>query len=463
MATTIYTSSYYSIGNYGKVYGAMDYSVTEYNDKVRITLPWIGEGWIGGPDTYTTSDSASFTGKVGSTSVLTASLSGSRTKTVNTSKYVWIKAGGSSSNYKDISRTHASQTTTVQVNYTIAGTTYTGTSSTITISPKPSYTITYNKNGGTGSMSTSTKWYGESLTLRSNSFTRSGYTFQGWATSSSSTTVAYANGASYTDNKAITLYAVWKKTITLTYNKNGGSGTFANQTADIYNATTTATFTISSTVPTRTNYNFLGWGAGNALFQPEAQISVSGDTELTAQWELAYVPPELVAPTAYRTNSAGTENNGTGSYGKLIFSWKDASLAGSTLSTSGSATYKEHGSSANPTTISGTVTTDSQTGVKTFTATFGGGNLASDRQYDIEITLTNTQGDYIHNTFISTEAFTIDINADGTAIGLLMIAPDNESGVFAPDYNMYVNSSASSGEDYDLVQALTSIGWSDLL
>ena len=53
------------------------------------------------------------------------------------------------------------------------------------------------------------------LTLSSVKPTRTNYTFKGWATSASATTVAYQSGGSYTSNSAITLYAVWE----LTYKK----------------------------------------------------------------------------------------------------------------------------------------------------------------------------------------------------------------------------------------------------
>lgn len=73
-----------------------------------------------------------------------------------------------------------------------------------------SYAVGYNANGGSGAPSAQTKWYGETLTLSSAKPTRTGYTFQGWGTSSTDTTVDYAAGADYTANKAITLYAIWK-------------------------------------------------------------------------------------------------------------------------------------------------------------------------------------------------------------------------------------------------------------
>lgn len=72
------------------------------------------------------------------------------------------------------------------------------------------YTVSYNANGGTGAPSNQTKTYGVALTLSSTKPTRTNYNFKGWGTSASATTVAYASGSSYTNNAAITLYAIWE-------------------------------------------------------------------------------------------------------------------------------------------------------------------------------------------------------------------------------------------------------------
>lgn len=72
------------------------------------------------------------------------------------------------------------------------------------------YTVSYNANGGSGAPSSQTKTYGVALTLSSTKPTRTNYTFKGWGTSASATTVTYAAGGSYTKNAAITLYAVWE-------------------------------------------------------------------------------------------------------------------------------------------------------------------------------------------------------------------------------------------------------------
>lgn len=67
--------------------------------------------------------------------------------------------------------------------------------------------VTFHSNGGSGSDTTQGSNYSQNLTT--NSFTRSGYTFAGWATSNSSSTVAYNNNASYNFANNADLYAVW--------------------------------------------------------------------------------------------------------------------------------------------------------------------------------------------------------------------------------------------------------------
>lgn len=90
------------------------------------------------------------------------------------------------------------------------------------------YTVSYNANGGSGAPSAQTKTYNVSLTLSSTVPTRTGYLFQGWATSSTGA-VAYQPSGSYTANAAVTLYAIWKaanSTLSSVDNTNiGSSGT----------------------------------------------------------------------------------------------------------------------------------------------------------------------------------------------------------------------------------------------
>lgn len=76
--------------------------------------------------------------------------------------------------------------------------------------PAPTtYTVSYSANGGSGAPASQTKPKDIALTLSGTKPTRSGYTFLGWATSSSATSASYQPGGSYTANASVTLYAVW--------------------------------------------------------------------------------------------------------------------------------------------------------------------------------------------------------------------------------------------------------------
>jgi CshA-type fibril repeat protein len=69
-----------------------------------------------------------------------------------------------------------------------------------------SYTVTFDATDGTGSMSPQSA--SSAAALNANTFTRSGYTFAGWATTRNGS-VAYANSASYPFTSSTTLFAVW--------------------------------------------------------------------------------------------------------------------------------------------------------------------------------------------------------------------------------------------------------------
>ena len=124
------------------------------------------------------------------------------------------------------------------------------------------YTITYDKGAnGTGSISAGNKTHGVDFTLSSETFTRTGYTQDGWSTSDGGDKV-YNLGGSYSDNAAITLYPHWTiNNYKVSWSVNGStwsSGvTVANNNAD-YNTTVSA-----PTAPTSSDCDgskvFVGW------------------------------------------------------------------------------------------------------------------------------------------------------------------------------------------------------------
>ena len=72
------------------------------------------------------------------------------------------------------------------------------------------YTVSYNANGGSGAPGNQTKTYGSNLTLSSTKPTRTNYNFKGWSKDKSATSPTYSAGGVYTEDVAVTLYAVWK-------------------------------------------------------------------------------------------------------------------------------------------------------------------------------------------------------------------------------------------------------------
>ena len=107
----------------------------------------------------------------------------------------------------------------------------------------------------------------------------------GWSTSSGATSATYSAGGSYTSNASATLYAVWKRRITYTvsYNANGGSGAPSSQTK-YYGET----LTLSTSKPSRTGYEFLGWStsrtASTATYRAGDAYSENKAVLLYAVW-----------------------------------------------------------------------------------------------------------------------------------------------------------------------------------
>ena len=107
---------------------------------------------------------------------------------------------------------------------------------------KIKYYVNYDANGGSGAPFEQWKYYDSTLVLRSGTPIRAGYTFKGWSTSSTATSVSYMPGGTYTANRDMTLYAVWKAMPTVTPTPRPGSsinqGTqITSQPSSLYSST----------------------------------------------------------------------------------------------------------------------------------------------------------------------------------------------------------------------------------
>ena len=94
------------------------------------------------------------------------------------------------------------------------------------ISPFP-YSVKFNANGGTGTMSNESFTYGTAKALTANAFKRTGYTFQGWATSASGAKVyndkQSVSNLTETSGAVVNLYAVWKSALYMVIDLSSGS------------------------------------------------------------------------------------------------------------------------------------------------------------------------------------------------------------------------------------------------
>lgn len=169
--------------------------------------------------------------------------------------------------------------------------------------------ITFDANGGFGSMNSQKALGSATITLNANTFTRYGYVFAGWATSSSATSPEYNDRASYTLGYSdVTLYAVWDTGYTITYNANGGIGTMQSQ----YVAADSSA-NLSTNAFSRSGYIFEGWAlsatATTASYTDKASCKPTSNMTLYALWSsirdalhLIYVEGGILSNSDTKTN-----------------------------------------------------------------------------------------------------------------------------------------------------------------
>lgn len=325
---------------------------------------------------------------------------------------------------KTITKTTAAQTISFSAsfafNITWSGV-YKGTvtaSGSISVPAKTSYTIKYNANGGSGAPSSQTKWYGTDLTLSSTKPTRSGYAFQGWATSSTGS-VAYAPGSTYSENKSVTLYAVWSAgSYTVTYHSNGGTGAPAAQTKQ-YNVT----LTLSSTVPTMTNHTFKGWGTSasstTVAYKAGASYTKNASITLYAIWELSYAKPSVTNLDIFRCDSSGTASD-SGTYFKVDLAYTLYSSTSSTVKvewvkSGGTSSSKSYSKTASPASLS---------------QVLGGGAISTDSSYIVTVTITDSGGSTVIERIVPGAGFGIDFTYGSKGPGAAIGKPAEKTGVF---------------------------------
>lgn len=143
--------------------------------------------------------------------------------------------------------------------------------------------VSFNSNGGTAAPGTIILNVGDCVSdfekmLNENQPERTGYTFEFWATSPTSN-VAYNLDLPVTNN--LTLYAIWRiNTYTVSFNLDGGSGSFPNKTIN-YGSTVSK----PAATPTKDGFTFKYWALSGQTTEYNFSTPVTSDITLVAIWE----------------------------------------------------------------------------------------------------------------------------------------------------------------------------------
>lgn len=146
------------------------------------------------------------------------------------------------------------------------------------------YMVTYQLNGGSGNYAQDSVNYNAEYTVSSTVPTRTGYLFKGWKRSDSNEVIDKGSRFRMPDGN-ISLTAQWEiESYRISYNTNGGSGSFSSKTLNYNNM-----FTVDGTKPTRAGHIFKGWrrsDSGDVIQASDRFRTPANDVTLTAQWTI---------------------------------------------------------------------------------------------------------------------------------------------------------------------------------
>ncbi|MCQ2104818.1 MAG: InlB B-repeat-containing protein, partial [Fibrobacter sp.] len=194
------------------------------------------------------------------------------------------------------------------------------------------YKISYlaGGDGVVGNVAAGEKAHGADYTLSSDVFTRAGYTQSGWSTVAGGNKV-YELGATYAENKDLTLYPYWGENgkYSLKYDTTSAAGKTANYLTLMVEAKAPH-YLID--VPEKDGYKFGGWKVtkggvtvSNGKFSmPSTAVVISGKYELinyTVSYETNGAAP--IASTTYNVENAVTLPVGVSKTGFTFEGWYD--------------------------------------------------------------------------------------------------------------------------------------------
>ena len=261
-----------------------------------------------------------------------------------------------------------------------------------------SYTVKLNGNGATsGTMADMNMTYDVSQKIPTNTYVRNNYTFIGWNTDKDATSAIYQDGETINNltienNEIVTLYAMWERTITITYDANNGENAPANQQGVMYNAQATASIKLTEDIPSRIGYSFMGWtdsaDSTTVKYQPGGTYSFSNDTTLYAVWGLEKYDL-IVNPNGGTWSGSQEEQTIKGDYGLTTEISNPVPPTGHTVTFNGNQGNSEQSNIVGTKSFTGW-TEDGPGSLSGTTYTFGAGDGTLKANYkDDEITLPN--------------------------------------------------------------------------
>lgn len=215
----------------------------------------------------------------------------------------------------------------------------------------------------------------------------------------------YAAGSS-SANGTISIGA--KPSHTVSYNANGGSGAPGNQ-VKWYGEV----LILSSTKPTRPNYEFQGWAksaSGPVEYQPGSKYGLDQNITFYAIWKQSFVPPTIADLSVDRCDASGNITN-RGTYAKVSCSWStsdtnDSSNQGQSLVVKITPTGGEASTDSN--TISG------KSG--TFSKVYPG--ISESSSYTVEVKVADKHLSSIVSKSLPKSTYILDIRANGRGLGI---------------------------------------------
>ena len=153
-----------------------------------------------------------------------------------------------------------------------------------------SLTTTFHRNTSSADTQTTSQIFTYGVAnqkFAANTFVNNGYTFKGWAFAQNAANADYPDNCIVADQwidscyPKVDLYAVWSANrYTVTYDANGGTNAPVTQSF-LYNSEEK----LSTQVPVRTGYKFMGWRSGTTVYSPgDAIPSGTMDLDLKAMW-----------------------------------------------------------------------------------------------------------------------------------------------------------------------------------